>query len=200
MTLVIPLIHPSAIMQGQWSLGPAQAMFIAQGARIAKDGFYSPPDMEQAPQGAIIYPTLQDLEVFASKINSHCSVDIECAGDFLVCVGICHQSDESYVCIRFRSLAEIYQPEELEARTRWLFEFLADPNIKKVFHNGQAFDIPYLERQGFVVNGFANDTMLQAHVAFAEMPKKLNFLALAYLGIPNWKTLVSEKDEEKENQ
>jgi hypothetical protein len=79
-----------------------------------------------------------------------------------------------------------------------LFDLLSSSDIEKIFHNGQAFDIPYLEEQGFVVNGFEEDTMLQAHLTYAELPKKLVFLALVYAGIPYWKYLVSEEDEEKE--
>ncbi len=203
MTYIIPILHPAYVTRGQWALGEVQPYSIALAREIAETGTYEMLDPTVPPEGANIYPSLRDLEVFSSRISSYCSVDIECAGDYLVCVGICHLSSEEYVCVRFRHGSEdpgaLFEPEDLEERALWLFEFLADDEIKKVYHNGYAFDIPYLEGQGFVVNGFANDTMLQGFIFSAELPKKLNFSALTYCGIPNWKTLVREKDEEKEN-
>jgi hypothetical protein len=70
---------------------------------------------------------------------------------------------------------------------------LASPT-PKVFHNGQAFDIPYLEDLGFEVNGYAGDTLLMAHLALPELPKGLQFLATLYCRLPMWKRLVEEEE------
>ena len=199
MTYIIPIAHPAWVFRGNWAHSRLQPGFIAKGKEIAESGRYLAPNPEDYPANANLYPTIGDLHGFSNTLNS-CTVDIECAGDYLVCVGLLNKETYSYTCVRFRQLGgDIYDPNSLTARANWLFMALADGGIKKTFHNGQAFDIPYLENQGFVVNGFENDTMLQAHLTYGrELPKKLNFLALVIAGIPNWKTLVSEEDEVKE--
>ena len=198
MTYVIPSAHPSWVFQGNWGHSRLQPGFIAKGKEIAESGHYFAPNPESYPANANLYPTLGDLHAFRDKLYS-CTMDIECAGDYLVCIGVLNKQDYSYVCVRFRRQGgDVWDSGSLAARANWLFMVLADDSVKKTFHNGQAFDIPYLEEQGFVVNGFENDTMLQAHLTYAELPKKLNHLALVYAGIPSWKHLVNDIDEEKE--
>jgi hypothetical protein len=197
-TFIIPIAHPSWIFRGNWGHSRIQPAFIAKGKEISEKG-YTPVDYNLVPDNANLYPSLEDLDEFSKVLSSPVTVDIECAGDYLVCVGVLRLQDYAYVCVRFRSQGgDVYDPSGLHDRTRWLFDLLSSPYIGKVFHNGQAFDIPYLEEQGFVVEGFEEDTMLQAHLTYAELPKKLSFLGLVYNDMPNWKSLVSEEDEEKE--
>ena len=125
-------------------------------------------------------------------------MDIECAGPHLVCVGVCDISDESYVCIRFRGEGgSIWDPDGLWDRAASLAEFLESPSKPLIFHNGQAFDIPYLEEVGFKVEGYVDDTLLRAHLTYAEHKKNLEFLAQTYTGMPGWKTMIKEQDEEE---
>lgn len=200
MPYVVQILHPAYIMRGQWAQDPLQPTYLARAREIAEAGHYTPPDPTTLPPNANIFPSLRQLEEFSATTDptDPCHLDIEAAGDHLICCGILRASDESYVCVRFRGQGgDLWEPADLPARAEWLFNFLSGP-WPKIFHNGQAYDVPQLERLGFVVNGFTDDTLLLAHLTYAEMKKALAFLALTYCGIPNWKTLVSPEDEEKE--
>jgi len=197
---IVPIVHPSWCFRGNWAHSRIQPTFLARAADVVA-GVYNPIDTTTTPPNANLYPTIEDLHAFShdSRVHDTFTVDLECAGDYLVCVGVLRTRDEAYVCVRFRDQGgPVHDPGNLEPRTQWLYDFLVDEDLGKIFHNGQAFDIPYLEEVGFEVNGFEDDTMLQAHLTYAELPKKLNFLALVYAGIPNWKTLVTPEEEEKE--
>lgn len=197
-TFVIPIAHPSWILRGNWAHSTLQPRYLATAKQIL-DGTYEPIDVNSLPSNANIDPTLEQLHAFSNNTSNPYTVDIECAGDHLVMVGILSIPNEDYICVRFRGLhGSIYDPDTICPKTHWLFDFLANQAIEKIFHNGQAFDVPYLENQGFTVAGFVDDTMLQAHLTYAELPKKLAFLAQVYCNIPNWKTLVKPEDEEKE--
>ncbi len=199
MVHVVPILHPSYILRGNWAYSILQPQQLQIAKQIAETGTYTPIDITSVPENANLYPTLEDLNAFSTTLSSLASVDIECAGDFLVCVGVARLQDEGYVCVRFRVKGgDIYDPDTLCARTEWLFRFLADPEVEKVFHNGQAFDVPYLEEQGFVVRGYTEDTMIQANLTYCELKKGLAFLANAFCSIPNWKGLVRGAEDEKE--
>ncbi len=172
-------------------------------AKLAMDGKLretSIPTVATLPSNVLLYPTVGEIRAWRGSLSpSVVTVDIECAGPFLVCVGFLHIRTESYICVRFRVRGgAIYKPNEASERAECLFNLLADPTLLKVFHNGQAFDVPYLEDHGFVVNGFHSDTMLRAHVTYAEMPKRLEFLALTYTDLPMWKKMVSTDNEVEE--
>ena len=195
---VVPIVHPSWCFRGNWAHSSIQPSFLRR-AKEVSEGRYVPVDTTTVPPEANLFPTLEDLHAFANETSGPLFTDIECAGDHLVCVGLL-RPDGAYVCVRFRRQGgDIYDPDTLPDRAEWLYGVLGDASIEKVFHNGQAFDIPYLEKIGFEVNGYVGDTMLQAHLTYGrELPKRLDFLALLYAGIPNWKTLVKPEDEEKE--
>jgi hypothetical protein len=76
----------------------------------------------------------------------------------------------------------------------FLYDVLADPNVPLVFHNGQAFDIPFLEAMGFAVRGYEWDTLLAWGYAWPEMPKRLEWLAGYLCGIPRWKGMIKEEE------
>jgi hypothetical protein len=116
----------------------------------------------------------------------------------LVRVGFCRHADLSVigVPIRLKGGALYWDPSELPLVVEWLDNFLDSPEIPKWFHNGQAFDIPYLQRLGFEVSAYAGDTMLLQRFMFPEMPASLQFVASLYANFPYWKGLANPDDEE----
>lgn len=60
--------------------------------------------------------------------------------------------------------------------------------IKKIFHNGAAFDIPMLKLNGIEVENYHHDTMVVQHVMWAELPKSLDYLTSIYTRQPYYKT------------
>lgn len=194
---IVPILHPAGIMKGNWAQGPIQVNHLRR-VKAVLDGT-APPliDIEEVPLGANIDPTLAELREFKESLTGPVAVDIECAGPHLTCVGFCHVTDERYVCWRWRDRkGELHWPRSDWAEVMaWLDDILRDPMVTKIMHNGQAFDIPQLEAVGFTVNGFIFDTMLAAHLTYAELPKSLEFVASVYAGFPRWKYLVKPTDE-----
>lgn len=67
-----------------------------------------------------------------------------------------------------------------------LDEVFADPTITKVFHN-RIYDIPVLERHGFVINGPIQCTMLMHHSAFPGLSHQLQRVTTQFFAAPPWK-------------
>jgi hypothetical protein len=83
-----------------------------------------------------------------------------------------------------------------QLKIAWTYGVLASPDIPKVFHNGQAYDIPLLIENGFDVGGYMGDTLLMAHCAYPEMPKSLEYLGVLYGKVPGWKHLTRDYEGE----
>jgi hypothetical protein len=128
------------------------------------------------------------------------TVDVECAGPHLVCVGMMLVKGMRGLCVRLRGDlgVQVWQPEELREVLSLLFDVLSDPEIPKWFHNGQSFDIPYLEFQGFTIGGYAGDSLLMQRYMFPGMNAGLQGCGVFYAGVPAWKQLSNEtNDDEK---
>jgi hypothetical protein len=134
------------------------------------------------------------------------SCDIEAAGPHITIVGMCRLRDLVPIVVRFRKKGgdpyhETYH--DLEETVRLLYDLLADPRLPKVFHNGQAYDVPVLEGYGFTVRGYYDgggfDTMLGMRICYPEMPKDLEYVAKVFAGLPPWKYL-SGLDPEGEDK
>lgn len=197
---VIPILHPAAILRGRWDMKPVQVEFIKRAAGLAA-GTWAPASLElNNPQ---LTPTPVDCKTWERELFSltdpTITVDIECAGPYLVCIGMCMVETEIPICVRFRSCGGDPWPHptgHLESLVRWSYQLLANPAIPKWFQNGQAFDIPYLHRVGFKVNGYAGDTMLLQRYMYPGMPANLEFLASFYAEMPGWKWMVKGSKEE----
>lgn len=206
MTYVVPILHPAYIMLGLFGLEPAQVLYLKRVRRVL-DGWDPPiPPIEPGPPGCITRPTSEDMAdwraALASLPDQTVTVDIENAGPHILCIGFCRVADLVAISIPFRKKggAPWWFAPFLPLVIEWVDEILSNPEIPKVFHNGQAHDVPILERTGFVVRGFTDDTMLMQHVCYPEMPKKLEFLGILYAGMPAWKWLSKGTEEEGEGK
>lgn len=195
----VPILHPAYILRGKWGLEPAQVVALQTLRELASNPGYVPPNVREPPPGALTDPTIPELEDWCAGVDdSGVAVDVETAGEFLVCVGMCRLRDYRSIVFRFRRQGgSTYWRRDADLRrcVELCFDLLAAPKIPLVFHNGQNFDIPYLRRVGFLVNGYAFDTMLAHFLAYPEMPKGLAFLAGLYLQIPSWKFLATPEME-----
>jgi hypothetical protein len=184
------------IVRGRWGEEPSQILHLkrAWGTPMRYE------NIDEPPPGALLDPTVEQLREWRAGIGPlGITVDIENAGPHLVALGLCRVDDEVPVVISFRRGSGSAEPthsiDELVARIQFIHEVLGDPSIPKVFHNGQAHDVPHLEELGFRVEGYADDTILMAHVAYPEMRKSLQKLAILFAGMPKWKHLVKEEEE-----
>jgi hypothetical protein len=173
-----------------------------------------PPDINQPPPGGRVDPPegylrswlgsiprgIQD-QALEGNLDGCVAVDIECAGPHLTMIGFCRLSDMSSITVTFRGRGGEPTWEsvtELRARVQFCYDLLADPEIGLIFHNGQAFDVPYLVEYGFTVEAYVFDTLIAQWAAWPEMPKRLEFVAMLYEGIPRWKHIISDEVEEQE--
>lgn len=197
----VPLLHPAYILRGQFALEPAQVMYLERALRIAGGEDPTVPDVTKPPLGGIVLPTLADLVEWRKGLEAckdhTITCDIEGVWPALIGIGFCRLEDEIslYIPIRTVDAEHYWSLSDLEVVVRWLDDLLGDPSIGKVFHNGQTFDVPFLERLGFKVRGYVDDTLVLQHNTYADMPKRLEFCAILYAGLPSWKWLVSVGDE-----
>jgi uracil-DNA glycosylase family 4 len=125
------------------------------------------------------------------------AVDIETAGDHaevIKCVAFAWSANEGFV-----------YPFNEDTREH-IAELLASP-APKVLHNGQ-FDVTVLERHGFTVNNWTDDTMLLFHTLEpliagrhkeknSQTQKSLRFLASLFTDEPFWKNYQFETEEDR---
>jgi hypothetical protein len=195
---VVPILHPAYIIRGNWKHDPAQAAILRMAKELAR-GNFEPLDINKPPPGSNLDPSPTYLEGWLKGVTRDgVSCDVEAAGPHLVCIGFCRLSDFTTVVVRFRRKGGApWDPDwdTLRAKVIWVDRILGDPNIPKVFQNGQAFDIPLLEEIGFTVRGYNADTLVMAKTAYPEMPGGLEYLAVSYARIPGWKHLVRDSEE-----
>lgn len=206
----IPVLHPAALVRGQWHKEPAQQITIDRVADYLKTGEDPNPwNIDEPPPNSILYPTLSDLKEFYEDTKAGgwdaLSHDLENAGSHIICDGMTQLRLETgetgaSLCLRFRIKGgALYWSnwEDHLAAVGWLWWVLADPSVAKVMHNGVTHDVPILEQMGFRVEGRLIDTMILMHTAYSELPKGLQYLATFFNGSPVWKSMTDETDEEE---
>lgn len=204
---IVCIEHPGSIVRDNWASEPKQYEFLRRARGLAA-GTWTPQSHDELLQNSIESPTLQDLKAWEAQLKELAperraiAVDVECAGPHLVCVGMCRVEDLAGVCVRLRGPegAQVWGEEELPRVLEWLYDILSDPEVPKWFHNGQAFDIPYLEFQGFEVGGYVGDTLLMQRYMFPEMGAGLQDCGIFYAGVPAWKQMAKETNEDEKGE
>jgi len=203
--LLAPILHPAHIIRGQWAAEPAQVRFLRRAWELANNPAASLPgalmDVRNPPPGASPTPTLEELREFVTSTRAlddrRMACDIEGTQGQLIGVGFSRLADERTIYIPLLDTdAPYWHNEELAEVDCHLRELLAYPLI---MHNGQAFDVPFLESVGYEVPQYIDDTMIRHHILYAEMEKSLESLAILYCGFPSWKWLskVGEQGDAK---
>ena len=202
----LPIVHPSAIVRGQWHEEPAQVSYLKR--LVSFHHGWRPLDVEKPPADCIVRPSIAMLVLFDQYIQEgqwDClSIDIENAGDYIILVGLTLMDLEAGLVGPSLSLpfkgrfGERYWSRPDHDRAVEMFgDWLADPRLAKVWQNGISHDVPMLEATGFEVNGEQWDTMVMSHYCYPEMRKGLQYNATLHLGMGNWKTMLDEDDEDE---
>jgi DNA polymerase-1 len=85
------------------------------------------------------------------------------------------------------------QPGLRNKRVRELIhEILLDPNITKLFHNGQ-FDLTMLRAANIEIAGEFHDTLLAHRIAFSDLFHNLQFCAGHEFALAPWKTIFNNE-------
>lgn len=194
---VVPVLHPAFILRGMYAQEPAQIAYLRRAKHIADTGELP---VTELPANSLLQPTFEEMLQWEHELRASgdgMAVDIETAGDHIRMIGMAHLAyPHRPIAIHFRTMGG--QPywsgwRDFTEVATWVWRLLADDSLDKVFHNGQAFDVPLLELNGFQVAGYTFDTMLAQHVCYPGMSKGLEYMSKFYLGSPGWKHMV--KDE-----
>jgi hypothetical protein len=200
---VIPLLHPASVVRGQWAKEAAQEIYI-QRTKAWNWPFDGHIDLAKGPPGSVLFPSLANLNEFRAQVKDGVSIDLENAGKYTICMGLTALDMDTLepgpsLCLRWRLAKGVRYwtwPDHLKA-AEWAYDLLADPTIAKVFHNGVTHDVPLLEADGFRVEGRLIDTMILMRLAYSEMQSGLQFCGTLWLGMPVWKSMLDEEDEDK---
>ncbi|MBK25963.1 MAG: hypothetical protein CME70_18320 [Halobacteriovorax sp.] len=208
MPWILPIIHPASIVRGRWHEDSAQIVYLKQIKKILNNPTNPsnyPTDPNNLPENTKLWPTLNDLEKFTNQLENFdlLSIDIENAGPYLTLIGITALSAERNelgptlsLPYRMRYGHNYWADWESHLKaTEYLYRWLINPKLGKIFHNGVTHDVPILEEHGFIVGGEIWDTMVMQHYMYPEMRKGLQYCATLYTGAAHWKDLLDDKDE-----
>lgn len=181
-TKVIPTIHPFMVLR-QWDQRALvindikRAKRFLNGEPYPKPAWYFlvRPTFEQAVK------ELQTILDVVSQAPTRLSFDIETRSGHIACAGVSLKVAPGMagVCIPLMCVENLdgYWREDEEAYLVWMFyQILTHKNAQVVGQN-LLYDSQYTYRHwGFIPN-VNQDTMISFHVAFAGLPKRLDFQA-----------------------
>jgi uracil-DNA glycosylase len=179
-TKVIPTYHPAAVLrQWEWRAIAVHDLKRASEYRDGRD--YPSPSwvFSIRPDVTRVDDVLSMLLRKMSHESIFLSVDIETRAGHIDCIGIAWNRHDS-LCIPFMQGDDHYWDEDREVFiTRKLMLVLTDPNVRVIMQNG-LYDCQYIYRSWHYIPRVYQDTMISHHVAFAGLPKKLDFQASMY--------------------
>lgn len=199
--VVVPTYHPAYILRS-W-VDRAAAVRDLKRAKDSLAGVQKPnwkfivdPTFEQA--ASTLEGILRQLERGPMKLVH----DIETRNGHIACSGIAWSETEA-LCVPFMEVGRPYGrwSEDEEAELVWLhYKVLTHKNARVVGQN-YLYDAQYTLRHWCFVANFWRDTSTSHHVAFCELPKRLDFQASLYCKYyrfwkedsKNWDPSVGEK-------
>lgn len=205
--LVTSILHPSHLFRGRWKEVLTQAMILQRVGKLVRGEQALSEvlvDPDCPPDDTTLWPTRRDLETFQQALGlwPAVSIDIESVGHYITIVGFTLFDPNGKVgptiVVPFKKRGGLdywVDWKDHLAATEFVYGILEDERLQKWMQNGITFDVPMLREAGFDVRGELWDTMILSHYTYPEMPKSLQYLSTAYLGMPNWKGLLDEGDD-----
>lgn len=185
---VVPAIHPAAVLR-EWSNRQLVVHDLRKANRLSAGPTFAKPKYNFSIQPS--FPTvfenlnriLQSLteEPPPGFIHPRLAVDIETRQGHISCVGIAWSRLDA-ICIPLMCVENpegYWQAEEEAAIIVKLQETLTHPRARVVGQNF-LYDAQYFAKHFGFVPRLTDDTMFQQHVAYAGMPKGLDFLSSMY--------------------
>jgi len=193
---VIPTYSIPALLR-DWSL---RVVVSADILKLARERHF--PEVRRPKREVWTDPTLADLVLFEQRFlqpASLISFDIETRFKMITCVGFAGDPDHA-ICVPFwdeRKPTWSYWATPQEEKLAWLWvKHILGMDKPKLAQNG-LYDIQWLWRQmGFQVKRYEEDTMLQHHALFPELPKDLGFLGSIYTDEASWKLMRKRESDE----
>jgi len=192
---VLPTIHPSACLRGQY----VYRYYIASDLKkaLVESDFPEiryPERTLIADPGITLQQALENLDFIAS--HKRVAFDIEVIEFQVSCISFATSPDWSFSLPLHRRWTEV---EEAQLWQR-IAAILEDPEIEKIGQNSLAFDCWFLATTcGIIVRGTHFDTMIGHSIIYPEMQKGLGFLASIYTHERYWKDMADFKSIKKED-
>lgn len=189
--------HSLNTMLRDWSL---HVIVAADINKLARERWF--PELRRPQREVWTDPVLADLVTFESRFLAPADLiafDIETGHNSITCVGFAGDPHHA-ICVPFfdeRKPDNSFWPSAAEEKLAWLWvkHILTGPKAK-LAQNG-LYDIQWLwKTMGIPVVNFAQDTMLQHHALFPELPKDLGFLGSIYTDEASWKLMRKRGKEE----
>lgn len=191
--LIIPTLHPSHVMQYDYTMYPAVTHDLNKAKRLAVEG-WSPTQ-----RSAIIEPSFTDAITYLSECAKApmFSWDIETIGEQISCVGFA-LSESSSICIPFkRGVANYWNYEDEVILWEKMGEVFGSKALK-IAHNAFAFDNFFIDRLfGSQPKAPHFDTIICHRLLYPDLPHGLDFLTSIYTDIPYYKDDTKDKDTGK---
>jgi uracil-DNA glycosylase len=195
-TKVIPTYHPAAILR-QWEWRAIAVHDLKRAAEYRDGRPYPNPQwrFRTRPDVGGVDSVLSSLLRTVSHDPLWLSVDIETRAGHIDCIGLAWSRHDS-LCIPFMQGDDHYWDEDREVFiTRKLMFLLTHPNVRVIMQNG-LYDCQYIYRSWHYIPRVVQDTMISHHVAFAGLPKKLDFQASMYC--EHYKQWKPDRSKQKE--
>jgi uracil-DNA glycosylase len=194
---ILPTYHPAHVQQ-EWRLFHVAVSDLVKAAKEAEF-----PDVRLVKRRIHIRPSVADLAKWEKALLSapRLAVDIETSKQQITCIGFATGPETAYVIpfADFSKASRSYWPTvEQEALAWGLVRRVCESAIPKTLQNG-LYDVYYLIRQaGIWVNGYADDTRLQHHALYPELPKSLAFMGATYAQQGPWKLMRQNRSEKRD--
>lgn len=193
---VIPTYHPAAVLR-QWDWRSIAVHDLRKVAQHRNDLQYQEPKWRFTIRPSFVQTIhqLDRLLAMLDEASGWFDFDIETRMGHIACAGI-SWSLEDAICVPLmcaESKEGYWRDDYEEAAVTWrIYKILTHPNVK-VRGQNLLYDSQYTYRHWHFIPKVAQDTMISHHVAFAGLPKKLDFQASMYC-----KHYVYWKDDGKE--
>lgn len=181
-TKVIPTYHPAAVLR-QWDWRQVAVQDFRRAATYRDGRPYPDPKWNFLirPTFEAAHMALGNILDVLSRERTNLSFDIETRSGHIACAGVAWTKSDA-VCIPLMCVESIegyWSPDEEAHLIYLLYKILTHENACVVGQN-LLYDSQYTYRHWHFVPRVTQDSMISHHVAFAGLPKKLDFQASLY--------------------
>lgn len=195
---ILATYHPAHVNQ-DWRLFHVTVLDLVKAQREAEF-----KEVRLAGRRIHIRPTAHDLDRWRDRLlgAERLSVDIETAKQQITCIGFAPSASEAFVVpfVDYEQPSRSYWRDLADEVQAWkLVRALCEGPAMKTFQNG-LYDVYYLIRQANIwPRNYNEDTRLQHHALYPELPKSLAFMGATYGTQGPWKLMASHRSSEKKD-
>lgn len=195
---ILPTYHPAAVMK-DWRLFHVVVADLMKAAIEAEF-----PELRLVKREIYLRPTVEDLVGWQRSLlgSKSLAVDIETSKQQITCIGFSPSPDKAFVVpfVDYEQSSRSYWPTvEAEVVAWQMVREVCESPVPKILQNG-LYDGYYLIRQaGIWLRNYCEDTRLQHHSLYPELPKSLAFLGATYANQGPWKQMRIKAREKRDD-